>query len=77
MTITTQEIAPQAWRAYFEELTNVLGTVEATVEVVGRDLGDPFANERQILTDVTYDEHDDAIIVGLEAPDSEVERMST
>lgn len=75
MTITTQEIPRQAWRSYFEELTDVLGTVEATVEVVGRDLGDQFADERQILTDITYDDRDDAIIVGLEAPDSEVERI--
>ena len=43
MTITTQEFPRQAWRSYFEELTDVLGTVEATVEVVGRDLGDRFA----------------------------------
>src|ERR1700760_2725850 len=75
MTITTQEIPRQAWRSYFDELTEVLGTVEATVEVVGRDLGDQFADARQILTDITYDDHDDAIIVGLEAPDSEVERI--
>ena len=73
-TITTREIQRQAWRSYFEELTNVLGTVEATVEVVGRDLGDQFANERQILADITYDNRDEAIIVGLEAPDPEVKR---
>ena len=73
MTITTQEIPRQAWRSYFEELTDVLGTVEATVEVVGRDLGDQVADERQILSDMTYDDRDDAIIVGLTAPDSEVE----
>lgn len=72
--ITTQEIPRQAWRSYFE-WTNVLGTVEATVEVVGRDLGDQFADERQMLTDIPYDDRDDAIIVGLEAPDSEVERI--
>jgi hypothetical protein len=75
MTITTQEIPRRAWRSYFEELTNVLGTVEATVEVVGRDLGDQFADERQILTDITYDDRDDALIVGLEGPDSKIERI--
>ena len=53
----------------------MLGTVEATVEVVGRDLGDWFAGERQILTDVTCDDRDVAIIVGLEASDSEVGRI--
>jgi hypothetical protein len=75
MTITTQEIPRQAWRSYFEKLTKVLGTVEATVELVGRDLGDQFADQRQILTDLTYDDRDDAIIAGLEAPDSEVGRI--
>lgn len=74
MAIMTQEIPRQAWRSYFEELTDALGTVEATVEVVGRDLGDQFADERQILTDITFDDGDDAIIVGLEAPDSGGER---
>lgn len=46
-------------------------TGEATVEVIGRDVGDQIADERQVLTDITYD---DALIVGLEAPDSDVER---
>lgn len=75
MATATQEIQRNAWREYFEELTDVLGTVEATVEITGRDLGDQIADERQILTDITYDERDDAIIVGLEAPDSTAERI--
>ena len=75
MTTATQEIPRNAWREYFEELTDVLGTVEATVEITGRDLGDQIADERQILTDITYDERDDAIIVGLEAPHSTEERI--
>jgi Family of unknown function (DUF5335) len=37
---TTTEIPREVWRSYFEELTTVLGTVEATVEVVGRNIGD-------------------------------------
>jgi hypothetical protein len=36
---TTLQIPREAWRSYFDELTDVLGTVEATVEVVGRDVG--------------------------------------
>jgi hypothetical protein len=31
MTITSQEIPRETWRAYFEELTDVPGNVEATV----------------------------------------------
>jgi len=72
---TTLEMPREAWRSYFEELTDVLGTVEATVEVVGRDIGDQIEEERQILTDITYDEESDAIVVGLESPDSPEERI--
>jgi hypothetical protein len=75
MATATQEIPRNAWREYFEELTDVLGSVEATVEITGRDLGDQIADERQILTDITYDKRDDAIIVGLEAPGSTEERL--
>jgi hypothetical protein len=75
MATATQEVPRDAWPWYFEELTDVLGTVEATVEVVGHDLGDQIAEERQILTDITYDDGDDAIIVGLDAPDSTTERI--
>lgn len=52
----------------------MLDTVEGTVGVIGRDVGDQIADERQVLTDITYDDRDDALIVGLEAPDSDVER---
>jgi hypothetical protein len=75
MTITSQEISRDAWRRYFEALTDVLGTVEGTVEVIGRDVGDQIADERQVLTDITYDDRDDRLIVGLEAPDSGGERI--
>jgi hypothetical protein len=75
MTITTQEIQRSAWHSYFEQLTRVLGTVEATVEVVGRDIGDQFPAEHQILTDMAYDEQDDVIVVGLDAPGPPDERV--
>ena len=75
MAITSQEIPRETWRPYFEELTDGLGTVEGTVEVIGRDVGDQIADERQVLTDITYDDRDDALIVALEAPDSDVERV--
>ncbi len=74
MATTTEEIPGQAWKPYFEELTDALGTIEATVAVVERDLGDRLADDRQILTDITYDDGDDAIVVGLEVPDANVER---
>jgi len=71
---TTTEIPREAWRSYFVELTTVLGTVEATVEVVGRDIGDQFVAERHVLTDMTYDDAADAIVVGLDAPGPPAER---
>jgi hypothetical protein len=74
MATTTQEIPREAWRSYFEELTKVLGTVEATVEVVGRDVGDQIEAERHVLRDITYDDQADAMIVGLDAPGPPPER---
>ena len=75
MAVSTYEIPREAWRSYFEALTDVLGAVEATVEVVGRDVGAQVADERQILTDMTYDDRDDVIVVGLDAPGSTAERV--
>jgi hypothetical protein len=66
MAATTQ-IPREAWRSYFEELTDLLGTEDATVEVVGRDVGDQIEEEQQILTDITYEDESDTIIVGLES----------
>ncbi|HEX6020712.1 MAG TPA: DUF5335 family protein [Solirubrobacter sp.] len=71
---TTTEIPRDAWRSYFEELTTVLGTLEATVEVVGQDIGDQFEAERHVLTDMTYDDDDDAIVIGLDSTDRAPER---
>jgi Family of unknown function (DUF5335) len=69
MNTTTLEIPRDTWRSYFDELTKVLGTERATVEVVGRDLGDQLVDEHQLLTDMTYDPRSDAIIVALDVPD--------
>jgi hypothetical protein len=74
MATTTLEIPRQAWSSYFGELTEALGTVEATVEVVGRDVGDQIEAERQVLTDMTYDEEADAVVVRLDAQGSPPER---
>jgi UDP-N-acetyl-D-mannosaminuronic acid transferase (WecB/TagA/CpsF family) len=73
--ITSQEIPRARWRPYFKELTDVVGTVGATVEVIGHDIGDQIADERQVLTNIAYDDRDDVLIVGLEAPDSDVWRL--
>jgi hypothetical protein len=75
MTITTLEIPREAWASYFEQLTNALGTVEATVEVVGPDVGDQIEGERQMLTDMSYDADADVLTVGLAVPGGSDERI--
>jgi hypothetical protein len=52
MATTTQDIPREAWCSYLDELTSVFGTVEATVQVVGRDVGDQTEAERQTLADI-------------------------
>jgi hypothetical protein len=68
MTITTQEIPREAWSVYFDTLAKILPTVEATVEVVGRDLGDQFIGQRVLLAGISYDHKDDVIAIGLDTP---------
>jgi hypothetical protein len=68
MATTTQEIPRDAWRTYFDELSRTAGTVEATVEVAGRDLGAQIAAERLVLTGLSYDHKDDVVVVGVDAP---------
>lgn len=68
MAVATQEIARNTWREYFDEYSRTMGTVEATIEIAGRDLGDQIAAERLVLTGITYDDKDDILVVGLDAP---------
>ena len=74
MATATLEIQREVWDSYFDELTTVLGTVEATIEVIGRDIGDQIEAERHVLTDMAYDDETDAIAVGLDAPGPPPER---
>ena len=67
MGSTTQELAHDRWRPYFDELSRNLGTVEATVEVAGQDIGDQIAAERLLLRGITYDDRDDIDVIALEA----------
>jgi hypothetical protein len=68
MATTTQEIPREAWREYFDTLAKVLPTVEVTVEVIGRDLGDQFIGERVLLAGISYDDKDDVLVIGLDTP---------
>jgi hypothetical protein len=39
-----------------------------TLEISGKDVGDQIAAERLVLTGITYDDKDDILVVGLDAP---------
>jgi hypothetical protein len=69
MAATTQEIQREAWRGYFDTLAKVLPTVEVTVEVIGRDLGDQSVGERVLLAGISYDDKDDVLVIGLDRPE--------
>jgi hypothetical protein len=75
MSTATQEIPRETWRTYFDELTRVLGTVEATIEVVGRDVGAQTMAERHVLTGMTYDDREDRLVIRLDAPGPPVENI--
>jgi hypothetical protein len=78
MPTTTQEIARETWRQYFDELSRTLGTVAATVEIVGPDIGAQIEADRLALTGISYDDRDDVLVVGLDAPGGppeDLERM--
>jgi hypothetical protein len=68
MATITQELFRETWRPYFDELSKVLGSVEATVEVIGHDLGAQIEAERDILTGISYDDRDGVLVIGLETP---------
>jgi hypothetical protein len=70
---TTQEIPRDAWRPYFDEISKHLGTVTATVEIAGRDLGAQVAAEHLVLTGLSYDDRDDVVVIGLDAPGGYIE----
>ena len=77
MPTTTQEIARETWRQYFDELSRTLGTVAATVEIVGPDIGAQVAADRLVLTGITYDDRDDVLVGGLDPPGDPPEASST
>ena len=68
MNLITDEIPRDAWRAYFDDLSKRLATVEATVEVDGRDIGAQIAAERLVLEGITYDDRDDLLVVAFDVP---------
>jgi len=68
MAISTREIPQSEWRGYFDDFSRDLQDLVATVEVTGRDVGAQVEAERPLLTGITYDDGDDIVVIGLDAP---------
>jgi hypothetical protein len=75
MTQVTKEVPQNAWQSYFDDFSRRISTVEATIEVDGRDLGAQIAAQDVVLTGVTYDRADDVLVIGLDAPGGEPEEL--
>jgi hypothetical protein len=68
MASTTRQIPQSEWRGYFDDFSRDLQELVATVEVAGKDLGAQVEAERTLLTGITYDDGDDIVVIGLDAP---------
>jgi hypothetical protein len=76
MATDTQQVPRESWREYFDRLSKVMGTVKATVEITGPDVGDQFISEEPlVVTGITYDDKDDVLVIGLDAPGGHVEEL--
>lgn len=76
MATETQAVPRETWREYFDRLSKVMGTVKATVEIVGPDVGDQFMSEEPlVLLGITYDDADDILVLALDVPGGHREEL--
>jgi hypothetical protein len=78
MAASTREIPREQWREHFDELSRDLPALAASVEVLGEDLGAQVETARARLAGVSYDDRDDVLVIGLDAPGGtpeDLERM--
>lgn len=68
MADVSQDIPRDAWRTHFDELSRNVRGAEVTIEIAGEDVGDQIAAERLALTGISYDDKDDVLVVGADAP---------
>lgn len=61
----TNELPRDGWRVYFDNLSRGLGTMQATVEIDGPDLGAQVQAEGLVLSGISYDDRDDVLVIGL------------
>jgi hypothetical protein len=75
MSLATEKLAQDAWGPYFDTISKDLGTLLATVEVVGPDVGAQTIADHLPLTGISYDHKDDIVVIGLDAPGGDPEEM--
>jgi hypothetical protein len=68
MALTTREIPRAEWRNYFDRFSREQPELLASVEVIGAEVGAQIEAERPRLTGITYDDKDDILVIGLDAP---------
>lgn len=75
MALTTRELPRSEWQAYFDDFSRNLDTLVATVEVVGREIGDQVEADQLVLTGISYDHKDDIVVIGLDAKGGVTEEL--
>jgi hypothetical protein len=73
----TAELPRDGWRAYFDDLSRGLATLQATVEIDGPELGGQLQAEGLVLSNISYDDRDDVLVVGLSSggPTESLQRL--
>jgi hypothetical protein len=60
----TRELPREQWQPYFDELVTSRA-LKATLEIVGPELGDQTEAAQMPLDSISYDDHDNAITIGV------------
>jgi len=68
MALTTREIPPSEWRSYFDSFSRDPRAMAASVELEGEDIGAQIEARGSLLRGITYDDRDDIVVIGLDAP---------
>ena len=68
MVESSREIPRGVWRQYFDDFSRNLPALLASVEVAGPETGAQVEVDHGVLTGITYDDRDDIVVIGLDAP---------
>ncbi len=75
MSDVSREIPREDWRTYFDDFSRDLPRLSATVEVVGEEVGAQTEAQGARLTGITYDDRDEVLVIGLDAPGGTAEDL--